>query len=121
MGQHDLVLGRGEPQGPQQSALDVPRSTVEVGGRLLVDVQRRHLVRDQDAGLPPRGQQCCRAGVSALTCTDVLAWEDEAYDVVLAVLLERDHPVGVDDVVRRGGQRGQWSRGRRVVAKGTER
>ena len=121
VGQDDVVFRRAEPERPEQTALDVAGPAVRVGRRLLVDVERRRLVGHQDARLTPGAEQGSRAVVAALTCRDVVAWEDEAYDVVFVGLLERDHPVGVDDVVRRGGQRGQRSSGLGVVAKGTER
>jgi hypothetical protein len=121
--QHDVVLGRRQRQGPQQTALGMPAGRV----RLLVDVQRGRLVRAQHAlGAPPLqrlpgplvpvdGRVAPVAGVPA-----GVAWEDETHDVVIVRRLERGHPVGVDDVVRRGGQRGQVAGGPGVVPQGAE-
>jgi hypothetical protein len=69
---------------------------------------------------PARRERRGGPGVAVLPRLGVVPWEDEPHDVVLVARLERDHPVGVDDVVRRGGQRGQASGARRVVPQRSE-
>jgi hypothetical protein len=98
--QHDAVLRRREGDGPEQAALDVRR-----GGR-LVHVEGRLGVRPEDPGGPPRRKRGRGAPVP-VTLGGLVPWEDEAYDVLVARLLERRDAGGVDDVVRRSGDSGQ--------------
>ncbi len=99
MRQHDPGIGRNQPQSADQSALEQRGTAGSSGGRLLVDIERGHVVDHEDAVGQPLSQQDRRFVVLLARAVRNRAGEDQPDHVVrvsrhqLVLVITEDHVV----------------------------